>query len=1062
MSSKNVRAAQAKTTKDIETSKGSGDDLWTEAGIYCAPPEGADAALISRKMTVMAWRMYGWDRGYHGYSSEEEADIAREEEAFRRNSQTPAGAAVLEAVEAALKAPSLAIEIAVMTKLGGPLTKTIGRVDGKLVSDGSACVMSKGFGRRVRIDTLSDLANLISDMPSTNALTLGRFVDGLPDQVSVVTKGRVKAVRAANAASGWHKDTVVIARAAEYIRWKPGMPAFALHDYDTKGMPDSVRKFVDDAGGFHAALCLVLPVFRATAYVMRRSTSAGIYRSDTGDKFAGSSGLHIYVPVADGVDIERYIRTLHERCWLHGLGYYVLGKAGQLLDRSLIDWSVGGAERLVFEGDPVLEPPLQQDRAARLAQVFEGAVLDTRESCPPLSAAEQAELRRLQAEAKIVLAPERARVREKYIAERAEELSERTGMPLDAARRVIAKQTEGILYPDIVLEFDDPELEGMRVADVLADPAAYVDETLADPVEGVEYGRGKAKVMLRADGQPFIHSFAHGGAVYELRHNAATARAALDAADKKTVADVFVAVVLNGDLDAVEQEALCAHVANLSGAGKKALNSKLETARKAKVANAAKSARDAVIAEFNEKFMIVNEAGKVLVYRPTFNSGLGREEYERIKITDFKELHRTNLVNVGLATSPTFKPAADIWLNSPERRAFPGGVVFDPQKKHQDDQLNLWRGFAVEPVQGDWSLLRDHIFNVICAGRDAEFQYLMGWKASMFQFPWLQAETAIVLCGPEGTGKGFLARTLHRLLRQHALHISDPKHLVGSFNRHLLDTVFLFCDEAFYAGDKAHIGALKRLITEPTLSIEPKFQDLVEANNRLHIMMASNEPRVVPAGPDARRFAVYNVLNIHMGDRAYFKAIQKQLENGGYAAMLYDLLNYDLSGFDISKVPQTTGLGEQKKLSLEPEENWWMSVLLRGYVHLSRHGHLISPDFQGQWVERVATDMLYASYLDYFKHGRNYHPITIEGLGRFMVRMGAQGRKFRHLQMSETFDGVKIPYRTPGYLLGTLRQARKAFCKAVKFEVDWQDAREETAAEQKARGGEPPPKPLKD
>lgn len=1054
MSNKNVRAAQAETTKNIETSKGSGDDDWTEAGIYCALPEGADAALISREMTMLSWRMYGWDR----YSSEEE-----EEEAFRRSSNTPAGAAVLEAVEAALNAPGAElldtpIEITVMTKLGGPLTKTIKLVDGKLVSDGSACVMSKGLGRRVRIDSLAQLAELISEMPSTNALTLGRFVDGLPDQVSVVPKRRVKSARAQVDPNGFTRDAVIIARAAEYIRYEPGKPAFALLDHDSKGMPDSVRELVEAAGGFLPAVCAVLPALEAAGRVVRRSTSAGLYHGVTGEKFPGSGGVHVFVPVADGADNERFQRSFHERLWLHGLGYYGLGKAGQWLDRSLIDWSVGGPERLVFEGDPVLEPPLKQDKAARLAKVFDGTVLDTRESCPPLSAAEQAELRQLQAEAKVVLAPERARVREEYIAERAQELSERTSMPLAAARKIIEKQTEGVLYPDIVLEFDDPKLKGTTVGDVLADPARFEGATMADPLEGVEYGRGKAKVMLRKDGTPWINSFAHGGSTYKLRHNAASATAALDAADKATVAKVFVSVSLNGDLDPVEEDLLRTHAAKLSGVGKTALKDKLATAREKKAVYESKSARDAVIAEFNEKFMVVNEAGKVLVYRPTFNPGLGREEYERIMITDFKELHRPHLVNVGLDTSPVFKPAADIWLNSPERRAFPGGVVFDPQEKHQDDQLNLWRGFAVEPVQGDWSLLRDHIFNVVCAGRDAEFHYLMGWKATMFQFPWLQAETAIVLCGPEGTGKGFLARTLHRLVRQHALHISDPKHLVGSFNRHLLDTVFLFADEAFFAGDKAHMGALKRLITEPTLGIEGKYMNLVEARNRLHIMMASNEPRVVPAGPDARRFAVYNVLDTHMGDRAYFKAIQTQLENGGYAAMLYDLLNYDLSGFDITKVPQTSGLGEQKKLSLEPEENWWMSVLLRGYVHLSRHGHLISPDFQGQWVKQVATEMLYASYLDHFKQGRNYHPITIEGLGRFMGRMGAQGRKFRHLQMSETFDGVKLPYRTPGYLLGTLAEARKAFCKAVKFEVDWQDAREETAAEQKARGGEPPPK----
>ena len=42
----------------------------------------------------------------------------------------------------------------------------------------------------------------------------------------------------------------------------------------------------------------------------------------------------------------------------------MVGAAGQLLERSIVDRMVGGPERLVFEGGPMLVPPLQQDRRA--------------------------------------------------------------------------------------------------------------------------------------------------------------------------------------------------------------------------------------------------------------------------------------------------------------------------------------------------------------------------------------------------------------------------------------------------------------------------------------------------------------------------------------------------------------------------------------------------------------------------------------------------------------------------------------------------------------------------
>ena len=61
-----------------------------------------------------------------------------------------------------------------------------------------------------------------------------------------------------------------------------------------------------------------------------------------------------------------------------------------------------------------------------------------------------------------------------------------------------------------------------------------------------------------------------------------------------------------------------------------------------------------------------------------------------------------------------------------------------------------------------------------------------------------------------------------------------------------------------------------------------------------------------------------------------FTTIYKEMHNGGLEAMLYDLLEYDLSGFNIRDVPQTEGLAEQKLRSLSPLAEWWFGVLVDG------------------------------------------------------------------------------------------------------------------------------------
>ena len=95
--------------------------------------------------------------------------------------------------------------------------------------------------------------------------------------------------------------------------------------------------------------------------------------------------MHGYIVVSDGADIERALRALHDRCWLAGLGWYMVGAAGQLLDRSIVDRLVGTPERLVFEGPPVLVDPLAQDAVARQPIVHEGAMIDTASACRSLT-----------------------------------------------------------------------------------------------------------------------------------------------------------------------------------------------------------------------------------------------------------------------------------------------------------------------------------------------------------------------------------------------------------------------------------------------------------------------------------------------------------------------------------------------------------------------------------------------------------------------------------------------------------------------------------------------------
>jgi hypothetical protein len=177
-------------------------------------------------------------------------------------------------------------------------------------------------------------------------------------------------------------------------------------------MPDAIAEALSARGGFWPALRRPAPDLARAARVGRASTSARLIDLRTGAPAgAGAGGEHVYLLVRDGADAERFLRDLHERCWLHGFGWILVGAAGQLLERSVVDRMVGAPERLVFEGAPVLEAPLGQDRAARAPEWAAGEALDTRAACPPLTRVEKARVAELKEAARVALAPEARRVR---------------------------------------------------------------------------------------------------------------------------------------------------------------------------------------------------------------------------------------------------------------------------------------------------------------------------------------------------------------------------------------------------------------------------------------------------------------------------------------------------------------------------------------------------------------------------------------------------------------------------------------------------------------------------
>ena len=331
----------------------------------------------------------------------------------------------------------------------------------------------------------------------------------------------------------------------------------------------------------------------------------------------------------------------------------------------------------------------------------------------------------------------------------------------------------------------------------------------------------------------------------------------------------------------------------------------------------------------------------------------------------------------------------DAWMRHPKANTCPKGVCFVPNppgtKKYEPtDQLNLFQGWSTDPAPGDWSVVADHYLNIMCDGDVGAYEYLLNWMARFVQQPTRQGRVIPVFQGEKRTGKGLGIEFLVRIASRHAITILNREHLLGKHNGHLEDKLLVFSDEAVFVGDKEAMERLKGLATEPRMTIEHKFMAArPDVPNRLKVIMATNSEWVVPATKDEIRYLVLKVNSTRKGDNAYFKKLADAVHDKAvHAAFLHDMMQRDISNFNVEDIPRTAALEEQIALSFDPIWQWWNDCLRQGYVDASS-GDAFSDDVP-EWVEQPSASGLYDAFSKWCDMQRvgTYHRMTATSFGK--------------------------------------------------------------------------------
>ena len=432
--------------------------------------------------------------------------------------------------------------------------------------------------------------------------------------------------------------------------------------------------------------------------------------------------------------------------------------------------------------------------------------------------------------------------------------------------------------------------------------------------------------------------------------------------------------------------------------------------------------------ELQKSFCLVNLSGEIrLADKRQIQCALS--DAKEAEVSFYKKQDGVLLMKRYLETLPidsdSKQDIADFFVN-PDTHVY-NKIAFSPLEL-PSTTLNYWRGYTLKPVFGDWKVLEAFILDVICDGDEQVFVYLICYLAHMLQKPEDKSGVMIVMLGGQGTGKGTFFSMLRKIWGQTALQINDVDQVLGTFNATLERNYVILMDEALFSGDKKSLEKLKSLITEPQCRIEQKYQPSRTIDSYHRFFAASNNEHFAKVDKDDRRFLFLRVSDKYQGDLTYFKGLHKEIASGAQlAAMVHDLLDLDLTTFNVRERPKTEEHLSQKLQSLEGFDRYWHELLQSGILDISGY-----PNYLSEWQASIfiSTQSLIDKYKASNKNAERYNTVQTNTINVLLNKLCPSA-----LQVRFSLSGVQ----QRGYQLPAIQIARREFESYIGAPLDWND-----------------------
>ena len=195
-------------------------------------------------------------------------------------------------------------------------------------------------------------------------------------------------------------------------------------------------------------------------------------------------------------------------------------------------------------------------------------------------------------------------------------------------------------------------------------------------------------------------------------------------------------------------------------------------------------------------------------------------------------------------------------------------------------EYNTWVGFEAESTleKVDMDLvnpLLNYILDILSDNNQEVFNFLINWLRHIVVTPWQKTGIFVFLHSiAQGTGKGSFTNWLkHYFFGNHcSTAVCGLRALTQKHNQVLMNKSFCVIDELPQTQGEFHsqFDIMKNLITEPTISVEPKGCEIFDIDNMVNFMGCSNNPYALKLEKGDRRYACIEVNDKKKGNPEYW------------------------------------------------------------------------------------------------------------------------------------------------------------------------------------------------